>query len=146
MHAHPPHATAFAIANASVPSCLIPEAEIFLGRIGVAQYQTPGSPQNAEEVGRIGVDHQAILMLNHGVIVWGRDVEDAYWKIEILDAYCRTVAIALGLGTGLRRFGPDQLKDLINLRVQLGMPDPRAGLKESELGDPGGLGAGAMNK
>ena len=135
VHAHPPHATAFAIANASVPSCLIPEAEVFLGKIGVAQYQTPGTPENAEEVGRIGVDHQAILMQNHGVIVWGKDVEDAYWKIENLDAYCRTVAIASGLGTGLHQFGPDKLKDLIDLRLKLGMPDARAGLKECELCD-----------
>jgi len=135
VHAHPPHATAFAIANASVPSCLIPEAEVFLGKIGVAQYQTPGTPENAEEVGRIGVDHQAILMQNHGVIVWGKDVEDAYWKIENLDAYCRTVAIASGLGTGLHRFGPDKLKDLIDLRLKLGMPDARASLKECELCD-----------
>jgi L-fuculose-phosphate aldolase len=37
VHAHPPHATAFAIANASIPSCLIPEAEVFLGKIGVAK-------------------------------------------------------------------------------------------------------------
>jgi L-fuculose-phosphate aldolase len=135
VHAHPPHATAFAIANASVPSCLIPEAEVFLGKIGVAQYQTPGTPENAEEVGRIGVDHQAILMQNHGVIVWGKDVEDAYWKMENIDSYCRTVALAAGLGTGLHRFGADKLKDLIDLRLKLGMPDPRANLKECELCD-----------
>ncbi len=36
VHAHPPHATAFAIANASVPSCLIPEAEVFLGKIPIS--------------------------------------------------------------------------------------------------------------
>ncbi|MCF7761819.1 MAG: class II aldolase/adducin family protein, partial [Cephaloticoccus sp.] len=44
VHAHPPHATAFAIANVDIPSCLIPEAEVFLGKIGVAKYQTPGTP------------------------------------------------------------------------------------------------------
>lgn len=135
VHAHPPHATAFAISNASIPSALIPEAEVFLGRIGVARYETPGTPENAEEVGRVGVDHQAVLMQNHGVIVWGKDVEDAYWKMENIDAYCRTVAIAAGLGKGLHRFGPDKLKDLINLRQKLGMPDPRANLKEAELCD-----------
>jgi len=137
VHAHPPHATAFAIANAAVPTCLIPEAEVFLGKIGVAPYQTPGTPENADEVGRLGVDHQAILMQNHGVIVWGKDVEDAYWKIENLDAYCRTVAIAKGLGTGLHQFGPDKLKDLIDLRLKLGMPDARANLRECELCDGG---------
>lgn len=135
VHAHPPHATAFAISNATIPSALIPEAEVFLGRIGVAKYETPGTPANAEEVGRVGVDHQAVLMQNHGVIVWGKDVEDAYWKMENIDAYCRTVGFAASLGTGLHRFGPDKLKDLIDLRQKLGMPDPRANLKEAELCD-----------
>jgi len=135
VHAHPPHATAFAIANVNIPSCLIPEAEVFLGKIGVAKYETPGTPENADEVGRVGVDHQAVLMKNHGVIVWGKDVEDAYWKMENIDAYCRTVWIAGGLGSGLHRFGPDKLKDLINLRQKLGMPDPRAKLQECEFCD-----------
>ncbi|MFT3829126.1 MAG: class II aldolase/adducin family protein [Opitutaceae bacterium] len=135
VHAHPPHATAFAISNAAIPSSLIPEAEVFLGKIGVAKYETPGTPANAEEVGRVGVDHQAVLMQNHGVIVWGKDVEDAYWKMENIDAYCRTVGFAASLGSGLHRFGPDKLKDLIALRQKLGMPDPRANMKEAELID-----------
>ncbi len=135
VHAHPPHATAFAISNATLPSRLIPEAEVFLGKVGVARYETPGTAANAEEVGRVGVDHQAILMQNHGVICWGKDVEDAYWKMENIDAYCRTIGFAASLGTGLHRFGPDKLKDLINLRQKLGMPDPRATWKEAQLSD-----------
>ena len=135
VHAHPPHATAFAIANVNIPSCLIPEAEVFLGKIGVAKYQTPGTPANADEVGEVGKTHQAVLMQNHGVIVWGKDVEDAYWKMENIDSYCRTVWIAAGLGGGLHRFSGGQAKELIDLRQKLGMPDPRAGLKECELCD-----------
>jgi L-fuculose-phosphate aldolase len=144
VHAHPPHATAFAIANATIPSCLIPEAEVFLGKVGVAKYQTPGTPENADEVGEVGVTHQAILMQNHGVIVWGKDVEDAYWKMENIDSYCRTVWIAAGLGTGLHRFTPDKQKDLINLRQKLGMPDPRADWKECELCDNADFRPGAV--
>ena len=135
VHAHPPHATAFAIANVDIPSCLIPEAEVFLGKIGVAKYRTPGTPANADEVGEVGKVHQAVLMQNHGVIVWGKDVEDAYWKMENIDSYCRTVWIAAGLGGGLHRFTGGQAKELINLRQKLGMPDPRSGLKECELCD-----------
>lgn len=137
VHAHPPHATAFAVAGVRPPTCMIPEAEVFLGQIGYAKYQTPGSPENADEVGRIGVDHQAIIMENHGVIVWGKDVEDAYWKMENTDAYCKTIWVASQLGAGLHTFSPDKLKDLIALRQKLGMPDNRAGLKECELCDNG---------
>ena len=135
VHAHPPHATAFAISNVDSPSCLIPEAEVFLGKIGVATYKTPGSKENADEVGEVGKIHQAVLMENHGVICWGKDVEDAYWKMENIDSYCRTIGFAASLGGGLHRFTGGQAKELIKIREKLGMSDPRSGLKECELCD-----------
>lgn len=135
VHAHPPHATAFAISNVDIPSCLIPEAEVFLGKIGVATYKTPGTKENADEVGEVGKVHQAVLMENHGVICWGKDVEDAYWKMENIDSYCRTVGFAASLGGGLHRFTGGQAKELIAIRNKLGMSDPRSNLKECELCD-----------
>ncbi len=135
VHAHPPHATAFAVASVKPPTCMIPESEVFLGEIGLARYQTPGSPENAAEVGEIGVDHQSIIMENHGVITWGKDVEDAYWKMENTDAYCKVIWIASQLGNGLHTFGQDKLRELIAVREQLGMPDKRSQWKECELCD-----------
>ncbi len=135
VHAHPPHATAFAVAGVRPPTCMIPEAEVFLGEIGYARYQTPGTPAVADEVGTVGVDHCSIIMENHGVIVWGKDVEDAYWKMENTDAYCQTVWIASQLGGQLHSIGADKLKDLIAIRKTLGMEDRREGLKECELCD-----------
>ncbi|RKX34151.1 MAG: class II aldolase/adducin family protein [Verrucomicrobia bacterium] len=135
VHAHPPHATAFAVASVTPPTCMIPEAEVFLGQIGFAPYQTPGSPENSDTVGEIGVNHQSIIMQNHGVICWGKDVEDSYWKMENTDAYCKTIWIASQLGNGLHTFGKDKLKDLMDIRQKLGMDDKREEWKECELCD-----------
>jgi len=134
-HAHPPHATAFAVANVRPPTCMIPEAEVFLGQIGMAEYRTPGSPDNAEVVGKEARDHHAILMINHGVITWGEHIEDAYWKMENTDAYCRTIWIATQLGNDLKTITPGQARELIELRGKLGMFDKRADWKECELCD-----------
>jgi len=137
VHAHPVHATAFAVAGVTPPACLIPEPEVFLGEIGFASYQTPGTPENAKEVGQLAKKHQSILMQNHGVICWGKDVEDAYWKMENTDAFCHTVTIAMQIG-GPKQYGQDKLKELILLRKKLGMPDHRLDeLKECELCDAG---------
>ncbi len=136
VHAHPPHATAFAVARVQPPTCLIPEADIFLGKIALAPYQTPGSPENADTVGEIGKDNQCVLMLNHGVITWGKDVEDAYWKMENADAYCKTIWIASQLGGQLGEgVGGNKAKEFVKIRKMLGMPDNRDGLKECELCD-----------
>ena len=124
IHAHPPHATAFALGSPP-PGGMLTESEIFLGVIGQANYQTPGTPRNAEEVGRVGSKHQATLMANHGVIVWGTALEDAYWRLEIVDAYCRTVWIALEGGGRLQPIPPDRLRELIAIRKAHAMPDDR---------------------
>jgi len=137
VHAHPIYATAFAVAGVTPPSCLIPEPEVFLGEIGFASYQTPGTPENAQEVGALAKKHQSILMQNHGVICWGKDVEDAYWKMENTDAFCQTVTVTMQIG-GPKKYGPDKLRELIELRKKLGMPDHRLDeLKECELCDAG---------
>jgi len=134
-HAHPPHATAYAVANVQPPTCMIPEAEVFLGQIGMAEYQTPGSPENAVVVGEVAKSHHAILMVNHGVITWGDHIEDAYWKMENTDAYCQTIWIASQLGNPLKTITTGQARDLIDLRKQLGMSDKRETWKECELCD-----------
>lgn len=136
VHAHPPHGTAFAVAGIEPPTCLIPEAEIFLGKIGLAPYQTPGSTENADTVGEMGIKHQAVLMENHGVICWGKDVEDAYWKMENVEAYLETLLVSSMLGKDLKKgYGPEKLKEVIAIRKQLGMEDYRDEWKECELCD-----------
>ncbi|WP_309398180.1 class II aldolase/adducin family protein [Cerasicoccus maritimus] len=135
VHAHPIHATAFAIAGVAPPTCLIPEPEVFLGEIALAKYETPGTPENAKAVGALAPEHQSIIMQNHGVITWGKDVEDAYWKMENTEAYCNTIYVASQLGHGLNTYGGNKLKELISIRRSLGMPDRRENMKECELCD-----------
>jgi L-fuculose-phosphate aldolase len=146
VHAHPPHATAFAVASVVPPPCLIPEADVFIGEIGLAPYETPGTPDNANAVGQVGVDHQVVLMQNHGVITWGNDVEDAYWKMENVDAYCKTVWIASQLGSGLNSIGTEKLHDLIAIRKKLGMDDARGDSAGCDLCDPGAFRAAPVNR
>ena len=119
VHAHPPHATAFAISNEVPAKGIIPEAEIFVGSIGIAEYQTPGAPELAETVAECARGHQAVIMKNHGVLCWGKNAEDAYWRVEILDAYCHTLAIALQLGRGLCEIRPEKVRELERIRAAL---------------------------
>ena len=80
--------------------------------------------------------HNTILMANHGVVSWSHNnVEDAYFKMEILEAYCRTVLVASQLGKPVKTMTSAQLQDLLKIKQNLGIPDPRYGLKECELCD-----------
>jgi L-fuculose-phosphate aldolase len=75
-------------------------------------------------------------MANHGVVSWSHlNVEDAYFKMEILEAYCRTILVSSQLGVPPKTMTPAQLQDLLKIKQSLGIPDPRHGLKECELCD-----------
>jgi L-fuculose-phosphate aldolase len=80
--------------------------------------------------------HNTILMANPGVVSWSHlNVEDAYFKMEILEAYCRTILVTAQLGVAPQTMSPGQLQDLLKIKQSLGIPDPRHGLKECELCD-----------
>ena len=132
-HAHPVHATAFAVAGFEPPARLIPEWEVFVGKAPLAPYKTPGSKEMAEVIQPLAAKHQSILMGNHGVICWGTSVEDAYFKMEITDAYCRTVFIALQIPTRNTSIPCDKMNELLQLKKGMGLPDPRYDLKPAEL-------------
>jgi L-fuculose-phosphate aldolase len=136
VHCHPPYATAFAVAGVQPPTCMIPEFEIFCGSVPIAPYRTPGTPEMGKLVADLSENHNTILMANHGVVAWSHlSVEDAYWKMEIIEAYCRTVVVASQLGKQPNTFTTEHLKDLLKTKQNLGIPDPRFGLKECELCD-----------
>lgn len=134
VHCHPPHSTAFAVAGVEPPTCMIPEIEVFIGKVPIAPYRTPGTPEMGKLVADLTDNHNTILMANHGVVSWSHvSVEDAYFKMEIIEAYCRTVVVAAQLGAPLKTFSPTHLQDLLKIKQTLGIPDPRIGLKECEL-------------
>ena len=135
VHCHPPYATAFAVAGVEPPTCMIPEFEVFAS-VAIAPYRTPGTPEMGALVADLVDKHNTILMANHGVVTWSHNnVEDAYFKMEILEAYCRTVLVASQLGKPVNTMTPAQLQDLLKIKQNLGIPDPRFGLKECELCD-----------
>ena len=134
-HAHPPYATGFAVAGVTPPTCMIPEIEVFIGRVPIAPYETPGTPEMGLKVAELVDEHNTVLMENHGVVSWSHSIEDAYFKMEIVEAYCRTVIVTTQLGVQPKQFSPKHLKDLLDIKQTLGVPDPRFGLKECELCD-----------
>ena len=134
-HCHPPYATAFAVAGIAPPTCMLPEYEVFCA-VGIAPYRTPGSPEMGKLVADLTDEYNTILMANHGVVTWSHNnIEEAYWRMEIIEAYCRTIVVAGQLGRPINTFTGPQMKELLNIKQSLGFVDPRYGMKECELCD-----------
>ncbi len=125
VHCHPPHATAFGVARVDIPTCILPEVEVFLGVIPRAEYETPGGRSFAETVRPFIKKANTVVLSNHGTVSWGPSVERAYWHTEILDAYCRVLMLARQLGH-VERLPESKVEELLDLRQQFGAGvDPR---------------------
>ncbi len=59
-------------------------------------------------------------------------MEKAYWWTEVLDAYCRILMLAKGLGR-INYFTEPEARALLDLKQQWGYKDPRAEMKNCDI-------------
>src|SRR5437764_1578922 len=134
VHCHPPHATAFAVAHEPIPKCTMPEFEVFLGEVAITPYETPGTQAFADTVVPYIKDTDVILLANHGTITAGSDLIDAYFKTEIIDAYCRILILAKQIGR-VNYYSDEKAAELLKIKPGLGIRDVRLekGLENCDL-------------
>lgn len=112
VHCHPPHATAWSLTESGPPPSFLVEQAIFVGRIPVARYETPGTAEFAETVLPFLQDHNSVLLPNHGIVCWADTVTHAEWLVEIVDTYCHTLSLAKLTGVPLRAIDPARMPDI----------------------------------
>ncbi|WLD15216.1 class II aldolase/adducin family protein [Planctellipticum variicoloris] len=132
VHCHPPHATAFAVAREPIPQCILPEIEVFMGEVPIAPYETPGGHPFANTVVPFLKGTNTIILTNHGTVSFGANLEEAYWKTEILDAYCRILLLAKQLGR-VEYLNEQKSVELLDLKKKLGFDDPRFHVEDCDL-------------
>jgi L-fuculose-phosphate aldolase len=94
VHAHLPYATACTLAGIDLLEPILPEVVITLGGIPTAPYATPGTQEVPEAIRSYVQEYDAILLARHGAMTVGRDVVDAYNKMEKLEHTARVVLAA----------------------------------------------------
>jgi len=125
IHSHPPHATAFAIAGITLPEGVHPEAEVFLGKVKTAPYATPSKQDLPDSITPlIGAETNTVLMGNHGSVSFSFDLTDTYYKLEILDAYCRILLLTKQIGR-MNTLNTQQMTELLQVKKNFGLPDER---------------------
>lgn len=132
VHCHPPHATAFAVANEPIPQCILPEVEVFMGEVPIAPYETPGGLDFAQTVLPFLEATNTVILKNHGTVSFGKDLTEAYWKTEILDAYCRILLLSKQLGN-VEYLDEKKSRELLDLKKKLGFDDPRFHNEDCDL-------------
>lgn len=118
VHAHPPYATAFAVAGIPLADCILPEVVATLGAVPLADYATPSTPQVGASIERYLDRFDAFLLKNHGVLTLGTTLESAFQKMETVERFAQIVHLARSLGS-VDEMTCKQVDDLLALTHNL---------------------------
>ena len=114
VHCHPIYATGFAAAGIPLKENIFPEVIVAFGNIPLAKYATPSTEEVGESLRPFVKSNDAILLANHGVVTFGKDVWDAYFKMEKVEHIAQTLFVAQSLG-GAKQLSNEQVLQLKEL-------------------------------
>ena len=99
IHAHPPALVSFSIAHQVPNPNVISQAKQICGSIGYATYEIPGSRKLGERIGAEFVKgYKAVIMENHGTVVGGSNINDAFQRFETFEFCARTIIYGQKIG------------------------------------------------
>ncbi len=97
-HAHPPYATALSTVGEGPPNDLLPESILSAGEIVLTEYASPGTDAVGQSLAGKIADHDAFILKNHGVLTIGRNLEEAYFRMETVEHLAKIFYIAKNSG------------------------------------------------
>ncbi len=118
VHAHPPKCTGFAVAGVALNRAVLAEVVVTLGCIPLAEYGTPSTSELAESVDRLIRTSDGVLLSNHGALTVGKEVYDAYFKMEVIEHFAEISLISRQLG-GERLLPKKEVARLLDLRQKV---------------------------
>src|SRR5207253_1238462 len=121
VHAHPPITVALALAGVSLAQCVLSETCLVLGPILIAPYSTPTTEEVPRVLKPFMRQTNAMVMDRHGAITLGRNLDEAYNRLEAMEHAAKITHAARVLGpvAPLPAHEVDKLQDLAR---RLGIP------------------------
>ncbi|HVU35714.1 MAG TPA: class II aldolase/adducin family protein [Opitutaceae bacterium] len=132
VHAHPGALVAFSICRKVPDTRVQSHVHSVCGRVAIAPYACPGTAELGEKIAATFVQGaDCVLLENHGVVIGGRDLQEAFQRFETLEFVAQTLINAAALGP-VKTLAADELRvetmpDLAEL------PDTVPSNREKEL-------------
>jgi L-fuculose-phosphate aldolase len=99
IHAHPPALVSFSIVRQIPNTNIISQAKHICGPIGYATYELPGSEKLGDVIAEeFKKGYKAVIMENHGTVLGGSDLTDAFERFEALEFCARTIIYGSQIG------------------------------------------------
>lgn len=133
IHAHPPFATAMAVAGRGMDEPILAEAVVSLGpRIPLVPFAMPKTPEWVAGVEQHAVEFDAVLLQNHGVMAWGVDLEQAFLRLELVEHLATITHHSMAFG-GPKTLETAHLAPLLESRRKAGLGPVARGAKVAPL-------------
>lgn len=134
VHAHPPMSTAFAVARRQLDKPILSEAICTLGVVPVADYATPGTDEVPQSISPYVRDFNAVLLANHGLLTWGQDITQAFFRMESVEQYAKIMYYLDKIGEP-QELKCDKVEELVAIRENMGITT--GGTPPCQIGDTG---------
>lgn len=129
VHAHPPTATGYAVANVPLDSYSMIETVVAIGSVPVTPYGTPSTLEVPENIAPYLQEHDVVLLQNHGALAIGADIYTAYYRMETLELFAKISMNAHLLG-GAKEISRENIDRLISMRENYGVTGRHPGYKK----------------
>ena len=120
VHAHPPVATGFSLAGVPLAGCLLPEVVYTLGAIPTTRFAAPTTEDVPESVKELIRTFDALVLDRHGALTVGKDLWDAYFKLEKIEHTAVVMLTAHQLG-GVREMSQNERQKVVEVGKSLGI-------------------------
>ena len=116
VHAHPPYATALTVAGESLERFFLPEAVLSLDKVPLSSYATPTTAEVPKAIENLITQSDTILLKNHGVLAGGKELWEAFFKMEMVEKLARIYLLAKIFGK-IDYLTPEQVKKLEEVKA-----------------------------
>ena len=131
VHAHPPVATAFTVADIDLDQYVLPEAVLTIGAVPTCDYGTPSTMEIPDSLDPYIHNHDAFLLRNHGALTVGCNLTKAFFVMEEVEFNAVICKHAMDLGA-VHEISNEQLKKLMDLRKAMNLPGRHPGIDYGE--------------
>lgn len=115
VHAHPVALVAFSICGQIPNTRIFHQAFFMSGKVGFAPYALPGSSALGDSIAsQFAAGCESVIMENHGVVVAGKSLSQAFERFEAFEFAAKTLLKATRIGSP--RYLSDEELALANLR------------------------------
>ncbi|MGZ3687992.1 MAG: class II aldolase/adducin family protein [Bdellovibrionota bacterium] len=124
VHAHPPSATAVGCANQEMVTTAIPEAVVSIGPgVPLVGLALPNSDALWAELDPLLAHYDAAMVAGNGVFTWGKTLEQAYLRMELVEHLAKIFLASLPLG-GPKQLPAKDVQALLKKRAEAGLALP----------------------